>query len=241
MEVYIKRGYVERRAQIGKWASLLGLVVLGGGFLISLRNPGLFIISFGTLILGFLLSNVGIYYANRYARPDRPDVVLAQALKGFDKRYALYQFLFPVSHVLREPSGLTVLIPKPQEGRIVYSDGKWRSKQGWSRLLRWVGQEGLGKPEAEAQTEAVTMHDWLQRQAPELDVPVRGLVIFTHPKAELDLDNPPVTVLAPKQLKGWLRKAGKLTPLSQEAQTQLAEVMNQAAQGGSARVEDDEE
>jgi hypothetical protein len=84
MEVYIKRGYVERRAQIGKWASLLGLVVLGGGFLISLRNPGLFIISFGTLILGFLLSNVGIYYANRYARPDRPDVVLAQALKGFD-------------------------------------------------------------------------------------------------------------------------------------------------------------
>jgi hypothetical protein len=241
MDVYTKKGYVERRAQIGKWASLVGLVVLGGGFLISLRNPGLFIISFGTLILGFLLSNVGIYYANRYARPDRPDAVLTQALKGFDKRYALYQFLLPVSHVLREPGGLTVLIPKPQEGRIVYADGKWRNKQGWSRLLRWVGQEGLGKPEVEAQTEAASMQDWLQRQAPELEIPVRGVVVFTHPSAELDLDDPPVTALAPKQLKGWLRKAGKLSPLSQEVQAQLAEIMNQAARVGSANVKDGEE
>ena len=241
MNVYTNERYITRRANLGKWASVLGLVVLAGGFLVSLRNPGLFFISFGTLIVGFLLSNVGIYYANRYARPDRPDAVLVQALKGFDKRYALYQFLLPVSHVLREPGGLTVLIPKPQEGQIVYDGAKWRNKQGWSRLFRWVGQEGLGKPEMEVQAEEETMRDWLHRRAPELEVPVRAVIVFTHPNADLQLQDPPVPALAPKQLKGWLRKAGKLPLLSNEDQARLAEFLDEAAQvsdGGNSDVDE---
>jgi hypothetical protein len=238
MKVYINEEYIKRRASIGKWASLLGLVVLGGGLVVSFRDPGLFFISFGALILGFLLSNVGIYYANRYARPDRPDVVLAQALKGFDKRFALYQFLLPVSHVLREPGGVTLLIPKPQEGLIEYRDGKWRNKQGWSRVFRWVGQEGLGKPDRELKSEAQTMRDWLQERAPDLEVPVRGIVVFTHPDAELELDNPPVTALSPKQLKGWLRGAGKLDPLPAEEQAQLTEVLDEATQVDDSTAEE---
>jgi hypothetical protein len=238
MNVYTNKGYVERRATLGKWASLVGLVVLGGGFLISLRVPELFFISFATLIVGFLLSNVGIYYANRYARPDRPDAVLVQALKGLDKRHALYQFLLPVSHVLCEPGGLTVLIVKPQEGLIIYDNGKWRNKQGWSRLLRWVGQEGLGKPDLEIESEAATMREWLQKQAPDLEAPIRGVVIFTNANAELQLNDPPVPALAPKQLKGWLRKAGKLPPLSEEDRARLTEVLNEAARVGDNEIDE---
>lgn len=230
MKVYIKEGYVERRARMGKWASLLGLAVLAGGFVVSLRDPRLFFVSFGTLILGFLLSNVGIYYANRYVRPDRPDAVLAQALKGLDNRYALYLFLLPVSHVLREPGGLTAIVPKPQEGRIWFEKGKWRNKQGWSRLLRWVGQEGLGKPDQELERETQKLREWLREQAPDLQVPVRGTIVFTHPKAELELDNPPVSVMVPKQLKGWLRRAGKLPPLPKEKLTMLTRLLDEAAQ-----------
>jgi hypothetical protein len=228
MKVYTNERYIKRRAAIGKGASLLGLLVLGGGLIVSFRDPRLFFISFGALLLGFLFSNVGIYYANRYARPDRPDVALVQALKGFDKRFALYQFLLPVSHVLREPGGLTVLVPKPQEGQIVYQNGKWRNKQGWQRIFRWVGQEGLGKPEMELEGETQTMRDWLQKQAPDLEVPVRGVLVFTNPNAELALEAPAVPTMAPKQLKGWLRKAGKLSPLPAELQAQLTEVLNEA-------------
>jgi hypothetical protein len=230
MKVYINEKYIARRASIGKYASILGLVILVGGFIVSLRNPGLFFISFGTLILGFLLSNVGIYYANRYARPDRPDAVLAQALKGFDNRYTLYQFLLPVSHVLREPCGLTVFVLKPQEGQITYTEGKWRHKQGWARLLRWVGQEGLGKPDVEAAVEAQKMHDWLQKQVADLQVPVRGVVVFTNPKAELKLESSSVPAIMSKQLKGWLRRAGKLPPLPKDDQMRLAELVDEAAQ-----------
>ena len=238
MKVYVNQRYVERRASVGKWASLLGLVVLLGGFIVSLRDPRLFFISFGTLVVGFLLSNVGIYYANRYARSDRPDAVLAQTLKGLDQRHALYQFLLPVSHVLREPGGVTVFIPKQQEGQISFENGRWRHKQGWGRLLRWVGQEGLGKPEEELERETQTLRDWLQQQAPDLEVPVRGLVLFTNPKAVIDLDNPPVPVLSPKQLKSWLRKAGKLPPLPKETLDRLATLMDEAAQVSDSEDEE---
>lgn len=238
MKVYSNERYIERRSSIGKWASILGLAILVGGFIISLRNPGLFFISFGTLILGFLLSNVGIYYANRYARPDRPDAVLAQTLKGLDKRYALYQFLLPASQVLREPGGLTVFVLKPQEGQITYDEGKWRHKQGWSRLLRWVGQEGLGKPDVEAEGEAETMRNWLQKQASDLQVPVRGIVVFTSPKAELDLEDPPVPAMTSKQLKGWLRKAAKLRPLPKEEQVRLTELVDEAAEVGDSKADE---
>jgi hypothetical protein len=239
MKVYVNERYVKRRASVGKWASLLGLAVLLAGFVVSLRDPRLFFIAFGTLILGFLLSNIGIYYANRYVRPDRPDAVLAQALKGFDKRYALYQFLLPVSQVLREPGGLTVFLLKPQEGLTVYEGGKWRNKQGWGRLLRWVGQEGLGRPDQELEGEMQRMQNWLQRQAPDLEVPVRGVVVFTNPKAELALNEPPpVPAMHARQLKAWLRKPGKLPPLPAKPLDALAQVLDCAAQTGEVRDEE---
>jgi hypothetical protein len=229
MQLYLNEGYIKRRASVGKWASLLGLVVLAGGFLISLRNPALFFVSFATLIVGFLLSNVGIYYANRYVRAERPDAVLAQALKGLDRRFALYQFLLPVSHLLREPGGLTVFVVKPQEGTILYQEGKWRNKQGWGRLLRWVGQEGLGRPEQELEQEVQAMEEWLHKQDSELEVPVRGLVVFTHPNVDLQVGNTPIPALLPKQIKGWLRKSDKLSPLPDETFEQLKQLLNEGA------------
>jgi hypothetical protein len=232
MKVYANEVYVKRRATIGKWASFLGLAVLAGGFLVSLSIPELFFVSFGTLIVGFLLSNVGVYYANRYMHEGRPDAVLAQALKGFDSRYGLYQFLLPVPQVLREPGGLTVFVLKHQDGQILFENGKWRNKQGWIRLLRWVGQEGIGRPESEMENDIQALREWLKSQAPDLEVPVRGVIVFTHPKAELALDDPPAPALTAKQLKGWLRKAGKLPPFPKETLDRLAQVLNQAAKVG---------
>jgi hypothetical protein len=239
MKVHVNEKYIRRRAAIGRWASLVGLLILIAGFIVSLRDPSLYYVAFATLVVGFVLSNVGIYYANRYVRPDRPDAVLVDALKGLDKRFALYQFLLPVSQLLREPGGLTVFLLKPQEGEILYENGRWRNKQGWGRLLRWVGQEGLGRPDQELEGEVQKIENWLERNAPELDAPVRGVVLFTNPKAEVVLEeSPPVSAMVPKQVKGWLRKSGRLTPLSDETQQQLKEVLNQAAGVGEEQDEE---
>jgi hypothetical protein len=226
MKVYLNEQHVERRSSVGKWASLLGLAILASGFVISLKFPNM-LISFGSLAVGFILSNVGIYYANRYTRQDRPDALLSKALKGLDNRYALYQFLLPSPQVLREPGGLTVLVLKPQDGIVLYQDGKWRNKMGWSRAFRWIGQEGLGRPEQEVGLEVESLKDWLQEQAPDLDVPVRGVLVFTQADLQTP-DEPPVPAMDPKQIKGWLRKAGKLPPLPQPTLTRLIQVLDEA-------------
>jgi hypothetical protein len=62
-----------------------------------------------------------------------------------------------------------------------------------------------------------------------MDVSVRGVVVFTHPKAELAIDGPSVPAMAAKQLKGWLRKAGKRTAIAKESWAELAEVLDEAA------------
>ena len=98
----------------------------------------------------------------------------------------------------------------------------------------------MGKPEQELEREAQTLRDWLQQQAPDLeDVPVRGLVVFTNPKAEVKLDDAPTPALSPKQLKGWLRKAGKLPPLPKETLARLTRLLDDAARVGDS--EEDEE
>ena len=97
---------------------------------------------------------------------------------------------------------------------------------------KWVGQEGLGNPETEVERETVRMQDWLRKQAPDLEVPVRGAVLFAHPNAELELDDPPIITLEPKQVKGWLRRGGKLPPLPEETFDQLCQVLNSGADVG---------
>jgi hypothetical protein len=96
----------------------------------------------------------------------------------------------------------------------------------------------LGKPELELEKEVQTLRNWLEKQTPDLEVPVRGVVVFTHPNAELQLDDPPVTVLRPKQLKGWLRRAGKLPPLPKETFHRLTQLLDTAVQVGDS--EEDE-
>jgi len=226
MKIYANEKYIERRSSVGKWASLLGLAILAGGFIVSLRNPALLYIPFGSLAVGFIMSNVGIYYANRYTHPDRPDAELAKALKGLDNRHALYQFLLPVSQVLREPGGVTVFVLKPHEGQVLFQEGKWRNKLGWSRVFRWMSQEGLGDPAQETAQEVQSMQEWLQERAPDLNVPVRGALVFNKAQLILD-DDPPVPTMAPKQVKGWLRKAGRTPSLPKKTLKRLAQVLDE--------------
>jgi hypothetical protein len=76
--------------------------------------------------------------------------------------------------------------------------------------------------------EVGALKDWLQEQAPDLDVPVRGVLVFN--RAQLALDDPPVPAMAPKQIKGWLRKVGKLPPLSKKTFSRLNQALDEAIQ-----------
>lgn len=224
MRIYRNDKFIERRAKVGRYVSLFGLGVLVLGLILSFTSVDMIGLSFLCLIVGFISSQVGIYYANRYARVDRPDEVLARALKGFDDRYALFQYATPSSNVLITPNNCYVFAVKMQGGPIVYRKGKWRHDVGVKRFFRAFAQEGLGNPIAEAQVEANSMKRYLDKQLPGVEVPIQPVIVFGSEKAEVDAGESPIPAVHVKKLKDWLRGPGKAGNLSEAAHLQLLEL-----------------
>jgi hypothetical protein len=229
MRLISNASLIKRNAAIGRYASLAGLVVLVGGLVFSIvvppgQRPELQFIPLVTLLFGFLLSNLGIFYSNRWVRPPRPDEALDASLKGLDDRHVLYHYRLPASHVLVAPSGVYVLLPKRQGGTVSFADGKWRHS-GHNRFLAFFGQEGLGNPLAELAGEVSALNKYFEKNLPEAGVPLKGIVVFTNTATSVDADDAPVPVLHTKKLKDYIRRQPKGATLSQTALGELNKLL----------------
>jgi len=213
---------IKRNARIGTVTMFGGLGVLGLGMFISFRYPTYFSFSLLALMLGFMLSQVGIFYQNRWGRRPRLDELLDASLKGLDKKFTIYHYSSPASHLLVGPSGLWVLMPYYQRGTITFEKGRWRQKGGGIGLqyLKLFAQEGLGRPDIEASGEVENLQKYLKKQLSDESIPpVQAALVFTHPKAEISIAEdatPPYSAVTLKDLKELVRKAEKGKGLSVE-------------------------
>jgi hypothetical protein len=210
---------IKRNGKIGQWISLGALAVLGVGMYISFQRPELFAYSVGALLLGFTMTQVGMYMGNRWGRSPRPDEKLDAGLKGLPGEYSIYHYITPVSHLLVGPAGLWVLMPYHQRGKITYQKNRWRNKGGGflQGYMRIFGQEGLGRPDVELDSEVQALKKFLGQQMEETDIPeIQAAMVFTSDTVELETNDAPVPTLKAKQLKEFLRQAAKNRALSQE-------------------------
>ena len=232
MRIVLNQERLKRYLRIAKWASLSGLVLFFIGMYITFtRDPSWAPWAFAALILGFLITQVGIYYGNRYGRMPRVDQILNRALKGVSREYTLYHYATPASHVLVGPAGIWVLIPKYQRGKISYRRGRWRQSGGpflW--YLKIFSQEGLGRPDLEIQEEVAAVREALRKVFDEDEMPpIEPILVFTSPKAELvDVDDAPVVTLKPEQLKAYLKPKLKRRRLKPEVLKRIREALEQA-------------
>lgn len=226
MKIYTNEKLIARNAKIARYTSLAGLAVLLIGLVISFVQPNrqdLVPVSFGALILGFILSQVGIYYTNRWGRKPRPDEVLTQSLKGLDNKYALFHFTTPVAHLLVGPAGLWVLSPRHQRGTITFTKGRYRQRGGglMQAYLRAFAQEGLGRPDLEVAADIENIQKELAAKLPEGSAPpVKAALVFLNPAAEIAIEedeNPPATAIQVAKLKEFIRKTAKTKPVSMES------------------------
>jgi hypothetical protein len=212
MKIYTNERLVRRNSRLGQIASLAGLLVLVGGMYISFRYQDMITIAWVALLIGFALSQLGLYYGNRWGRRPRPDEHLSLALKSLDDRHSVYHYMTPVPHFLVGPSGLWVLIPFHQIGKITYEKGRWKQKGGniMQRYLRLFAQEGIGRPELDAPNTVQVIKRYLKKNLPDVEFPEpQPVLVFTSEKIELETNDAPIPTVPLKKLKEVIRKTGK--------------------------------
>ncbi len=232
MKIATNEKLIKRNRRIAQIASIAGLVTLIGGMFISFRRQDLINFSFAALIVGFILSQVGIYFTNRWGRSPRPDELLNQSLKGLDSKFSIYHYTTPVSHLLVGPAGLWVLVPRQQRGTISVYRGRWRHTGGGAlqTYLKLFGQESLGRPDLEMQNDIEHLQKYLERKMPDQELPeIQAALIFTHDKVEIKVDEdetPPAPTLYLNKLKEFIRKTAKNKPVSLEKIVQVQQALN---------------
>ena len=208
MQIFTNEKLIKRYALVSKVLSTTGILVLLSGLAASFLRPEWYSLPFYTLIAGFMLSNVGMFLANRYVREPRPDLTLRNSMKGLDDRYLLYQYYLPAQHTIVTPSGVYAVTPKFQGGTVEWNDNRKRFRhRGVSMYRKIFGQESLGQPIIEAQAEAQRLAKFLNKKFGDGAPDVYPILVFTNSKIEFEnIKATPIPVLKAKRLNAYLRK-----------------------------------
>lgn len=226
---------IQRQSKIARYAMLGGLAILLASFITNITgNFPVFdpqVAAYIMLFVGFTISYIGAILSNKWIKEPRADVALAKALKGFDNKHHLYNWLLPASHVLLAPTGLVVFRVKSNDGKIVCNGDKWKSPFRASRLIGGMGQEGLGNPTSDVRVDIDRVKGLIADRVENAGlVPVDGYVVFTSPKADLDIQECSVPAVRVDDLKDVMRKGKRGAPLSaklyQDLSTALDEIAN---------------
>jgi len=207
MKKVINEKLIKRNKTIGNITSIGGIAILAGGLILNL-NPTPFrtMISFGALIIGFIVAQISTHYVNRFARNPRYDEIIADNLSKLNNEYTFYVYSGPVPMLLVGPSGLWIPIPVSASGEISY-DKKWRQKGG-SFFLKFFGQENIGKPNIEAEGNEKTVISFIDQLFDENEMPpVNSILVSLHPKAVIgDVENAPIPIVESNALRRYIRK-----------------------------------
>lgn len=213
MKIVTNEKLIKTRKVIGRYTTIGSLVILGIGLYLSFQ-PQYMNYSFIALLVGFLLSQIGIYFGNRWGRSPRPDEWISQSLKGLDGKYTLYHYRTPVPHLLIGPAGIWVLLPYSQGGVITYNEEKkrWHQKGG-NLYLKIFAQDSLGRPDLEITAYLDEIKRYFEKNLPNAGLPEpKAVLLFTNPKATIDADNAPVDTIPIGKLKEFIRKRAKSNP-----------------------------
>ena len=212
MKIIKNEKLINRNAKIGQYTSLGALVVLGVGMYISFTKPDLFVWAVAALLGGFTLTQIGMYFGNRWGRSPRPDEKLDAGLKGLPGDFVIYHWTTSVAHLLVGPAGIWVLLPYHQRGNVAYRKDRWRMGgggflQGYMRLF---GQEGIGRPDLEAEAEISSLRKALAKEMEEDEIPdIQAVLVFTTDGVEIEANDAPMPALPLKKLKEFMRNKAK--------------------------------
>ncbi len=227
MKIIKNEKLIKRNGTIGQWTSIAALAVLGGAMYLSFNNrtdPRMFTYSAFGLVLGFILTQVGMYMGNRWGRSPRPDEKLDTGLKGLQNDFVMYHYMTPVPHLLVGPAGIWILLPYHQGGQVTFNKNRWRLSGGGflQSYMRIFGQEGLGRPDLEIDGEINSLWKYFAKQLDESEIPqINALIVFTSDNVEISAEDAPIPALKVKQIKEFIRQKSRGKAISPSTLNQI--------------------
>lgn len=212
MNKVVNEKLIKRNKTIGNVLSIGGIAILAAGLVLNINpTPTRTIISFGALIIGFILAQVSTTYVTRFARSPRFDEIIGDNLSKLNQQYSFYVYSGPVPMLLVGPSGLWIPIPIVAAGEISY-DKKWRQRGG-SFFMKMFGQESIGRPELEIASSEKLVIDLLEKYLEEDEMPaVNSILVSLHPKAVIgEIENAPTPMVEANALRRYIRKDDRKT------------------------------
>lgn len=224
MKIVTNEKLINRNKKIGTITSIVGIAVLAAGLVLNINpTPTKTLISFGALIVGFIISQFSTYFITRFGRSPRFDEIIAENLSKLNNQYTYYVYSSPVPILLVGPSRLWIPIPLSASGEIYY-DKKWKQRGG-SFLLKLFGQEKIGRPDHDVEGNEKLMVDFLSKHLDEAQIPpISSILVSMHPKATIgDVENAPTPIVQLDALRRKMRKIDRDTEeeIPQEIQNKI--------------------
>ncbi len=225
MRVIADEKRIKRRTKVGEIVPLVALAVLLVATVLIFAKPEWMWTTMVLVWVGLLLSLTGSYLAERYVGPLAHHKKVVEALEKLDDNHILLLYTLPVPFVLVEPGGVTTITVSSHGGEIAYRDGHWVHHERLSLFRRLAGQESLRHVVRQAALDEETMRRFLAERLPDVEVPVRGVLLFIHPDAQLEARDAPIPAFRPSRLRRWLRRSGRRDPLPEEVHRRLLEAL----------------
>jgi len=198
---------IKRNKTIGNVASFAGIGILVFGLVMSFNpSPTKTLISFIALIVGFIIAQLSTYYVNRFAREPRFDEIIADNLSKLSDEYTFYVYSSPAAMLLVGPAGIWVPVPTTAGGEI-YFDKKWKQRGG-SLMLKLFGQENIGKPSMDIESNIKEITKSLTKELLEAELPqMEGILVKMNPKSTIgEVSEAPNLIVEAEALRRTIRK-----------------------------------
>ncbi len=231
MRVATNHTKIRRNRRIAQYAFFATLALLILGLFITNaapQNPLLLLAPLVVLPVAIAATFYSVRMANLWLREPRPEKTLDEGLKGLSTRAVLYNYALPARHVLVTPQGVFTFTMRPQEGNFVVNGTKW-IKQGnaFSKFMTLFRQDTIGRPDLEAQREAVEVQKLIDQVAPDAGITVEPVIVFSNPYATVEVVESPYPIIYanPKQkpnLKTFARDLKKRQDTASLSDEQIA-------------------
>lgn len=202
---------IARLKKASAWFGFLGMGALLVGLFVSFTvdefSPLILVGQLLGLAVGWIFAQISVYLAHRYVRSPRPDEALEEAIEKVARNGRFYNYILPAPHVLLLPTGIIIFIAKYQGGTIIANGDEWKQEGQGMTMRKLFGQESLGNPSKEAESQVSAIANYLRKHAPEVEeVRIAPLIVFTSKNTvELDVKNANIPAMYVGKLRGFLK------------------------------------